>query len=213
MNKLWVFSVLLIICLPSEAQIPLYDGKKRITLDDGTKIVRTQDLNEEIRGFYAKRVRKCPPFCITPMVLDGVGTIGEIELLNFIEDKKGIVIDARGESWVHRGIIPTALSLPHTTLAKAPFNGSVGATAIGLSVSDQEIVLDNSDSPFIVVYCNGAWCGQSLMLIKRLIEIGYPKNKIFWYRGGMQAWITLGFNSVQSINNSLPEQCSAGGDL
>jgi len=52
----------------------------------------------------------------------------------------------------------------------------------------------------VLIYCNGAWCAQSEQLIKKakfsLIKLGYPKNKIKYYRGGMQSWVTLGLSTV-----------------
>jgi rhodanese-related sulfurtransferase len=47
-----------------------------------------------------------------------------------------------------------------------------------------------------VFYCNGAWCGQSPTNIKTLLMLGYPANKIKWYRGGMQDWRMLGLTTV-----------------
>jgi rhodanese-related sulfurtransferase len=44
----------------------------------------------------------------------------------------------------------------------------------------------------LVFYCNGAWCGQSPTNIRQLLAIGYPAQKLKWYRGGMQAWKSLG---------------------
>jgi hypothetical protein len=36
------------------------------------------------------------------------------------------------------------------------------------------------------------WCGQSPHAIKNLLALGYPAEKIYYYRGGMQAWQSLG---------------------
>jgi hypothetical protein len=30
--------------------------------------------------------------------------------------------------------------------------------------------------------------------------MGYPGSKMMWYRGGMQAWTSLGFNTVEGSN-------------
>ena len=49
----------------------------------------------------------------------------------------------------------------------------------------------------LVLYCNGMWCGQSPNNIKSLLKYGYPADKIKWYRGGMQNWEILGFNTVK----------------
>jgi len=46
------------------------------------------------------------------------------------------------------------------------------------------------------MFCNGAWCGQSPANIHSLTRMGYPPSKIKWYRGGMQAWETLGLTTA-----------------
>ena len=48
----------------------------------------------------------------------------------------------------------------------------------------------------LILFCNGLWCGQSPRAIKSLLKIGYPSDKLFWYRGGMQAWQLLGLSTV-----------------
>jgi len=49
----------------------------------------------------------------------------------------------------------------------------------------------------LVFYCNGPWCGQSPTNIRALLALGYPASKLKWYRGGMQAWKSLGLTTVQ----------------
>ena len=44
----------------------------------------------------------------------------------------------------------------------------------------------------VVLFCNGPWCGQSPTAIRRMIEAGYPAEKISYYRWGMQGWRMLG---------------------
>ncbi|MDF1873231.1 MAG: rhodanese-like domain-containing protein, partial [Vannielia sp.] len=43
---------------------------------------------------------------------------------------------------------------------------------------------------------NGPWCGQSPTAARRMIEAGYPADKIYYYRGGMQMWQMLGLTVV-----------------
>jgi len=47
--------------------------------------------------------------------------------------------------------------------------------------------------PEIALFCNGPWCGQSPTAIRRIIEAGFPAEKISYYRGGMQVWRMMGF--------------------
>ena len=48
----------------------------------------------------------------------------------------------------------------------------------------------------LILFCNGAWCGQSPTNLRALMDLGYPAHKLKWYRGGMQAWEQLGFTTV-----------------
>jgi rhodanese-related sulfurtransferase len=33
--------------------------------------------------------------------------------------------------------------------------------------------------------------------MKQLIKYGYPEEKMKWYRGGIQSWISLGFPTIK----------------
>ncbi|MFN3147969.1 MAG: rhodanese-like domain-containing protein [Paracoccaceae bacterium] len=51
---------------------------------------------------------------------------------------------------------------------------------------------DCTEAEPVALFCNGLWCGQSPTAIRRMIEAGYPAERIFYYRGGMQSWRMLG---------------------
>lgn len=48
----------------------------------------------------------------------------------------------------------------------------------------------------LVVWCNGPACGQSPRAIRGLRDLGYPGDKIKYYRGGMQMWQLWGLTTV-----------------
>ena len=104
--------------------VPLQEGKPYLhVLHDGAsiRVQRIQDPEFELKGYFAKTARKCPPFCIHPIqVAPGVQTIGEVELFEFMEtqlrDNTGMLIDARTPAWNNKGTIPGAISLPFTRL-------------------------------------------------------------------------------------------------
>jgi len=48
-----------------------------------------------------------------------------------------------------------------------------------------------------MLWCNGPWCGQSPHAIRGLLDLGYPAEKLYYYRGGMQAWQSLGLTVVK----------------
>lgn len=184
-------------------------------------IKRIQDQNNVLTGGFTKTSRKCPPFCIQPVhVAPGVTTVGELEVLDFIKKKlntgTGIVIDARTPSWYEKGTIPGSINIPFTTFdretsvaVKAVAFGKLGVTKItGSSIltsmwnSVKKLVgqprtkWNFSNAKDILLWCNGMWCGQSPRAIKNLLALGYPAEKIYYYRGGMQAWQILGLSVV-----------------
>ncbi|MFW5723555.1 MAG: rhodanese-like domain-containing protein, partial [Halochromatium sp.] len=53
-----------------------------------------------------------------------------------------------------------------------------------------------ADAKTLVLFCNGIWCAQSTANIKTLVGHGYPVDKLKWYRGGMQDWLSAGLTSV-----------------
>jgi len=159
------------------------------TKDGPVEIMRKQDQEATIDPKYAKTSRKCPPFCIQPMqVAPGVTTVGEVELLEFAK-KGGKLIDGRTVEWHIDGTIPGAINMPYTQMAKR-------LDEIGCSKkSDGKWGCAKAEK--VLLFCNGPWCGQSPMAIKAMLREGYPAEKILYYRGGMQAWHTLGLTVIE----------------
>lgn len=179
-------------------------------MHDGQKvtIARNQNQDNLVNPGFAKTSRKCPPFCIQPAELaPGVTTIAELELLQFLQqigagDASCLVIDSRTPDWVDKGTIPGSVNIPWDTLDV----GKADPTAVQdileqrLSVQRQGGFWTFDDAKTLVMFCNGAWCGQSPTNIKGLLRLGYPAHKLFWYRGGMQDWEGLGLTTAQSVN-------------
>jgi len=162
------------------------------TADGPMEIRRIQDQDHEITGEYAKTSRACPPFCIQPMTpAAGVTTIGEVELLAMLTDPDALVVDSRTVDWFQGGSIPGALSLPYTEVADR------------LDELGCEPDFDGWDctaSKPVALFCNGLWCGQSPTAIRAMISLGYPAERIFYYRGGMQSWRVLGLTVAGQDN-------------
>lgn len=158
------------------------------TPDGPVEIMRNQDQEAKIHPKYAKTSRKCPPFCIQPMqVAPGVTTVGEVELLEFAE-AGGKLIDGRTVEWHVEGTIPGAINMPYTQMAERL--DELGCVRGG----DK---WDCANAEKVLLFCNGPWCGQSPMAIKAMLREGYPPEKILYYRGGMQAWHSLGLTVVE----------------
>ncbi|MDF1688586.1 MAG: rhodanese-like domain-containing protein [Cycloclasticus sp.] len=176
----------------------LHNGKQVI-------IERHQDSDNTIDPHYAKTSRPCPPFCIRPISLaPGVETIGELELMQYLgklgSDDTIMVIDSRTPDWVARGTIAGAVNIPWVKL-----DAKKGATELDIELivvdefgaTHEDDQWDFSQAKTLILFCNGMWCGQSPRNIYSLLKLGYPAEKLKWYRGGMQTWHTLGLSTVK----------------
>jgi rhodanese-related sulfurtransferase len=170
------------------------------------RIMRNQDPQNTVDPRYALTSRKCPPFCIQPIVIaEGVQTIGELEMLDYLRrrsegDESVLIIDSRTQDWVRQGTLPGSVNIPWTTL-----NPEAGADPFAIAdifeqrfgARQQEGFWDFSGARTLVLFCNGPWCGQSPTNIRTLLRFGYPAAKLKWYRGGMQDWEILGLTVVK----------------
>lgn len=171
--------------------------------DERVIIQRNQDTDHRLNEEYALTSRPCPPFCIQPMeVASEIETYGELEVLDFIEKKvsvgSGVLIDARTPDWHAQGTIPGSINVPYTDLD--PRLGADDFT-IGFSLEQLGVKREGEDWDFflakeLLIWCNGPWCGQSPTAIRALLSVGYPAEKIKYYRGGMQMWEMMGLTVV-----------------
>ena len=160
------------------------------------KIERIQKEDSYLTNTFALTSRPSPPFFIEPFsVSKGVETYGELEVLDFISKKKGLFIDARLANWYAKSAIPGAVNIPFKLfLSDTPEREKILRELGGAYNKSGE--WDFSNAKEILLYCNGAWCGQSPTAINALIEVGYPESKMKYYRGGMQAWQLLGLTTI-----------------
>lgn len=186
------------------------------------RVQRIQDQDHILEGGFAKTSRKCPPFCIQPMSAgDGVVTVAQLELLTFMEqellDETGVIVDARTYSWYKRGTIPGSINIPFTVFALdyddptlidamrslgGKRRGDIGGfersmEKMGFMGGDHKNdSWDFTSAKKLILWCNGPWCGQSPRAISNLLKLGYPAEKLFYYRGGMQTWQSLGLTII-----------------
>lgn len=226
MNRIILFLVGFALVGPAAAlEVQVSEGKDQVqVIHEGklVKIRRIQDLNHQITGGFAKTSRKCPPFCIQPMVVaPGVETVGELELFAFMEkklpDEDGYLIDARVTSWFEKGTIPGSINIPFTVFELKPNDPKLvqalqklggkkrtdvsdfsrSLESLGLMGGDKKTdYWDFNRAREVVLWCNGPWCGQSPRAIRALLKLGYPAEKIKYYRGGMQMWQVFGLTTV-----------------
>ena len=199
--------------------------------DDGEliKISRIQDTSHVLDGSFAKTSRPCPPFCINPLSIDkNVKTVAELEVIKFMETSlyrgDGVLIDARTSGWYKKGTIPGSINIPFTAFEKeasdielAELLESFGAIEredvnpilrmvenVGLLGGDQKTEQwDFTDAKELLLWCNGPWCGQSPRAIQGLLKAGYPAEKLYYYRGGMQMWQSLGLTTILPKDTSV----------
>jgi len=160
------------------------------------KIERVQQENSYLTNTFALTSRPSPPFFIQNFTVDeGIETYGELEVLDFISKKKGLFIDARLPNWFAKSAIPTAVNMPFKLFLKDTPEREKTLKALGAEYTKAG-KWDFQKAKTILLYCNGAWCGQSPTAIHALIALGYPKSKMKYYRGGMQSWQLLGLTTI-----------------
>jgi len=183
---------------------PQLDGISVQHAGEPVRIQRNQDRQNMIRPDFQRTSRRCPPFCIQPMrIADDVETIGEIEMLDYLRraaagDEDILLIDSRGPDWLMRGTIPGSVNIHYKRLSRrAATEADIAAILQQQFGAARGTELWNfRDAKTLVLFCNGPWCGQSPTNIRALLRLGYPPSKLKWYRGGMQAWETLGLTTV-----------------
>ncbi|MDT8447846.1 MAG: rhodanese-like domain-containing protein [bacterium] len=136
---------------------------------------------------------------MNPFAPHAIETIGELEMLQFLvakeKDSNILVIDSRTPDWVEKGTIPGSINVPYTTLRGDAAGAMDFLETAG--VTEDAMLHDFSKAKTLVMFCNGAWCGQSPAAIRTLLKFGYPASKIKYYRGGMQSWESLGLTVVK----------------
>lgn len=167
------------------------------------RIERNQDTEHKLNNSFAKTSRPCPPFCIHPVkAAPGVETVAELELFDFllteVKQAEGLLVDARIPEWYHKGTIPGAVNIPFTIITADPDNSSLQKVLSALGGElDGAGNWDFSTAVKLLLFCNGPWCDQSPRAIKGLLRLGYPPEKLQYYRGGMQMWQLLGLTTVK----------------
>ncbi len=141
---------------------------------------------------------------LLPMQLDeDIETYGELEVLAFMKqmqkDDSMMLIDGRKEEWYNYRTIPGAVNMPFHHFKERKqfeFEFEHDLRTLGVKINKDE-TLDFTKAKTIAIFCNGPWCSQSVAMITALLKVGYPPEKISWYRGGMQSWLGAGMTSTR----------------
>jgi len=185
--------------------VPISNGVKSIDMNlNGEKftIMRNQTAGNKISALYETTNRGVSQ----PISLaKGLETLGELEFIDYMKkaqsDENIAIIDSRKPGWYDRLRIPGALNVPFTNFDEKETAIEMMEDEMGV-VQKSDGTLDFSNAKTLALYCNGYWCGQTPGMVKNaefsLLNMGYPVEKIKYYRGGMQAWTSLGFTVVGS---------------
>jgi len=175
-------------------------------------IERGHNPDAHLPEIFQKTDRGCPPFCVQPMVaVPGVETVGELEVLDYLSraaqgDESILVVDSRTPDWVLRGTIPGSVNIPWNKInidtagtfeTPAEAEGVTHILADEFGAKETNGTWDFSGAKTLVLFCNGIWCPQSTANLKTLAKYGYPAQKLKWYRGGMQDWVSVGLTTVK----------------
>lgn len=231
LSLLMCISLICMQSMAANLEVKITEEKPYTVVNHGEELVkvqRIQDTGNTITGSFTKTSRPCPPFCVNPLNIEnGVATVAELEVVKFMEtamhNGAGVIIDARTPSWHDKGTIPGSVNIPFTVFEKSADDPELvevlerlGAKQrddvnvvmrslekVGLfDGSEKTDTWDFSEARQLLIWCNGPWCGQSPRAIHALITLGYPADKLYYYRGGMQMWQSLGLSVVLPSNMS-----------
>lgn len=169
-------------------------------------IQRNQNPENRIVDALSLTSRACPPHCLQPIKFKGVETIGELELINYLEkisagDSSILVIDTRSSKMAADATIPGSINIHGDKLIE---NRGANPIEIEDILTQQFGVRDNlgtwnfKQAKTLVLYCYGIWCGQATRTLDALVSMDYPKYKLKWYRGGIQAWESVGLTTIRN---------------
>jgi rhodanese-related sulfurtransferase len=118
----------------------------------------------------------------------GVTAVTETEMLYALNDKDAVVVDMRTEDFFLHETIPAAINIPYTEI-------ELRMNELGCVKSCGK--WECSKALKVYAFCNGPVCPQSPIAIKTMVRLGFPVEKIYYYRGGMLDWTALGLSTVE----------------
>lgn len=126
---------------------------------------------------------------LQPLVpVEGVHPVGEIEILEALNDAGAVVVDMRDLNDRVKGTIPGSVGIPYTEVASR-------LNELGCSKTENKWTCDQAKD--VYAFCNGPVCPQSPIAIRAMTREGFPADKIYYYRGGMLDWDALGLTTIK----------------
>ena len=161
--------------------------------------VDTQHLDHNITIERASTtVLSCPPFCIQPMKIEKIETVGELEVLAFIEKsqrkKHRLLIDVRTHQEYNNETIPGAINLPYKMLTKeSPYQEAVLKILGAKKIKNGWLFKEPQQ---LLIFGESLFSPEAAKAIRQLVKLGYPKKKLFYYRGGITSWKVAGLTLI-----------------
>jgi len=199
-----IFTSTLLFLPLTALEVNITEGIPYVDIDvDGKpiRIQRIQDTKHKLTNSYAKTSRPAPPFSIQPFQpIKGIETVSELDVLDFLKNQvsknRGILIDARMPKWNKAGTIPGSTNIPFSILSSKSNNNYIEKIFLLLDVKKTNNSWDFNKAQKLLIFDNGPWCQQGVRAMHNLVNLGYPKSKILYYRGGMQYWQILGLTTI-----------------
>jgi hypothetical protein len=92
----------------------------------------------------------------------------------------------RESKWRLKSTIPGSISIPYDEVTQRL--DELGCTKKGSR-------WDCTSAENVIAFCNGPACPQSPTAIRAMVHEGFPPERIYYYRGGMQDWLVLGLTA------------------
>jgi len=146
-----------------------------------------------------KEAPSCPPHCIQAMKIEGIQTVGELETLSFIdklkEKKSRLLIDVRKSRAYKDETIPGAINLPYSMLIDgSPYQKEVlKLLGSGKKIKKKWFFKHPHQ---LLIFGENSFSSTASDSIHQLVKLGYPKDKILYYRGGIAAWKASGLTLI-----------------
>jgi len=145
----------------------------------------------------SRQSEDCTGICIAPLLaVEGIETVAEFDVITFIAETVaaggGLLIDSRPLDARDAGAIAASISVPTELLDAAnPFRNDI---LVAMGAREFEGTLNFADAMPLMVYDNGPLANDAARSVSLLVEAGYPREKIKYYRGGLQVWTALGLS-------------------
>jgi len=158
-----------------------------------------ENVPKECKASYVQTVGVIYPL----QLKEGVETFAELEVLRFIDEMQKrddyLLVDSRGIDWFESETIPGSTNLWFAVLKdQETFKEEFTEILQQVGVKKRKDgSYDFKDAKTLLLFCNGPWCGQSPVAILEFMKLGYPVEKLKWYRSGLHGWKSLSLTTTR----------------